>query len=127
MDRISRSSQGGEGLWFGGLGLSLLLFADDVVSLSSSVCDLQCSLDYFAVECEMAGMRISTSKSEAMALSRKPMECLLWVGNEFLRQVKEFKYLGVLFASKGRMEREDGKRIGQYCICFIAPLSQKES
>ena len=40
------------------------------------------------------------------------MECLLQVGNESLPQVKEFKYLGVLFASEGTMEREIGRRIG---------------
>ncbi|KAK5901378.1 hypothetical protein CgunFtcFv8_026256 [Champsocephalus gunnari] len=56
-------------------------------------------------------MRISTSKSEAMVLSRKPMDCPLQVGNESLPQVKEFKYLGVLFSSEGTMEREMGQRI----------------
>uniref|UniRef100_A0A6Q2YV91 Protein kinase domain-containing protein n=1 Tax=Esox lucius TaxID=8010 RepID=A0A6Q2YV91_ESOLU len=71
MDRISRCGRGGEGLQFGGLGISLLLFADDVVLMASSVCDLQHSLDRFAAECEAVGMRISTSKSEAMVLSRK--------------------------------------------------------
>ena len=40
------------------------------------------------------------------------MECQLQVGNESLPQVKEFKYLGVLFASEGTMEREIGRRIG---------------
>ena len=58
-------------------------------------------------------MRISTSKSEAMVLSRKPMDCPLQVGNESLLQVgNEFKYLGVLFSSEGTMEREMGRRIG---------------
>ncbi|KAK5888457.1 hypothetical protein CesoFtcFv8_014550 [Champsocephalus esox] len=56
-------------------------------------------------------MRISTSKSEAMVLSRKPMDCPLQVGNESLPQVKELKYLGVLFSSEGTMEREMGRRI----------------
>ena len=50
-------------------------------------------------------MRISTSKSEAMA-------CPLRVGGETLPQVEEFKYLGVLFTSEGRMEREIDRRIG---------------
>ncbi|KAL3041038.1 hypothetical protein OYC64_011923 [Pagothenia borchgrevinki] len=57
-------------------------------------------------------MRISTSKSEAMVLSRKPMDCPLQVGTESLPQVKEFKYLGVLFSSEGTMECEMGRRIG---------------
>ena len=34
-------------------------------------------------------MRISTSKSEAMVLSRKSVDCLLRVGNESLPQVKD--------------------------------------
>ncbi len=40
------------------------------------------------------------------------MDCPLQVGNESLPQVKELKYLGVLFMSEGTMEREIGQRIG---------------
>ena len=40
------------------------------------------------------------------------MECLLRVGNEFSPQVKEFKYLSVLFMSEGTIEWEVGRRIG---------------
>lgn len=83
----------------------------DLGCISMVEADLQHSLDQFAAECEVVGMRISTSKSEAMVLSRKPVDCLLQVGNEPLPQVKEFKYLGVLFASEGTMEREIGLRI----------------
>ena len=41
MDRISRRSQGVEGVRFGDLRIGSLLFADDVVLLASSSCDLQ--------------------------------------------------------------------------------------
>ncbi|KAK0142406.1 hypothetical protein N1851_019850 [Merluccius polli] len=75
-------------------------------------CDLQLSLDRFAADCEAAGMRISTSKSESMVLNRKRVECTLRVGDEILPQVEEFKYLGVLFRSEGRLEREIDRRIG---------------
>ncbi|KAK0154371.1 putative uncharacterized transposon-derived protein F52C9.6 [Merluccius polli] len=34
------------------------------------------------------------------------------IGDEILPQVEEFKYLGVLFTSEGRMEREINRRIG---------------
>lgn len=44
-------------------------------------------------------MRISTSKSEAMVLSRKRTDCPLWV-------VEEFRYFWVLIMSAGKMERE---------------------
>ncbi|KAI3363688.1 hypothetical protein L3Q82_001312 [Scortum barcoo] len=63
-------------------------------------------LEWFAAECEAAGMRISTSKSEAMVLDldRKRVACPLRVGGEVLPQVEEFKYLRVLFTSEGKME-----------------------
>ena len=59
----------------------------------------------------MAGMKISTSKSEAMVLSQKTMDCPLQVGGEWLPQVEKFKYVKVLLMSKGKMEREIDRRI----------------
>nr|XP_049618290.1 E3 SUMO-protein ligase PIAS2 isoform X1 [Syngnathus scovelli]XP_049618292.1 E3 SUMO-protein ligase PIAS2 isoform X1 [Syngnathus scovelli]XP_049618293.1 E3 SUMO-protein ligase PIAS2 isoform X1 [Syngnathus scovelli] len=112
MDRISRRSRGVEGVRFGDLSIASLLFADDVVLLASSGRDLQLSLERFAAECEAVGMRVSTSKSESMVLDRKRVECPLRIGDEILPQVEEFKYLGVLFTSEGRMEREIDRRIG---------------
>ncbi|KAK3573216.1 hypothetical protein QTP86_015137, partial [Hemibagrus guttatus] len=112
MDRISRRSQGLEGIQFGDHRISSLIFADDVVLLALSSLDLQHALGRFAAECEAAGMRVSTSKSEAMVLDRKKVACTLQVGGEVLPQVEEFKYLGVLFTSEGRMDREIDRRIG---------------
>ena len=88
------------------LHLSSLLFADDVVVLAPSHQDLKHALGRFAAECEAAGMRISTSKSETMILSQKRVAFPLQVGGEFLPQVEEFKYLRVLFTSEERMERK---------------------
>ena len=44
-----------------------------------------------------------------MVLSWKRVDCPLWVGGESLPQFEEFKYLGVFFASQGKMEREIGR------------------
>ena len=107
-------------VWSALPAVSRMLFADDVVLLASSGCDLQLSLERFAAECEAAGMRISTSKSETMVLSRKIVECSLRVGNEILPQVEEFKYLGVLFTSEGRMERKIDRRIGAASAVLLA-------
>ncbi len=112
MDRISRS-QGPEGVRFGDHTFLSLLFADDVVLLAPSDQDLRKALGRFAAECEAAGMRINTSKSEAMVISRKNVACPLQVGGEFLPQVEEFTYLGVLFTSERRMEWEIKRRIGE--------------
>lgn len=48
-----------------------------VSRLASSVCDLQRSLGQFAADCRAAGIRISTSRSEAMVLCRKTVDCSL--------------------------------------------------
>ena len=112
MDRISRRSRGEESVRFGDLRIASLLFADDILLLATSDRDLQHALGRFAAECEAVGMRVSTSKSEAMVLCRKMVECSLRVGSELLPQAKEFKYLGVLFTSEGKMEREMDRRIG---------------
>ncbi|KAK3535695.1 hypothetical protein QTP70_020572, partial [Hemibagrus guttatus] len=91
MDRISRRSQGLEGVWFGDHRISSLIFADDVVLLAPSSLDLQHALGRFAAECEAAVMK------EAMVLDRKKVVCTLQFGGEVLPQVEEFKYHGVLF------------------------------
>ncbi|KAK3558133.1 hypothetical protein QTP86_009867 [Hemibagrus guttatus] len=111
MDRISRHSQGLEGVRFGDHRISLLIFADDVLLAPSSL-DLQHALGHFAAKCEAAGMRVSTSKSEAMVLDRKKVACTLQVGGEVHPQMEEFKYLGVLFTSEGRMDCEIDRRTG---------------
>ena len=77
MERISRCSQAAERIKFGGLQIPSLLFADGTVLLALSNSDLQLSLEPFAAECQMAGMRISTSKSKAMVLSWKRVDCPL--------------------------------------------------
>ena len=81
--------------------------------------DLQLSLGRFAAVCEAAGMKISTSKSEAMVLSRKRVECSLRVGEEVLPQVEEFKYLWVLFTVRVGW-RWIGGRL-QYCRSSTGP------
>ncbi|KAK0132165.1 Retrovirus-related Pol polyprotein from type-1 retrotransposable element R2 [Merluccius polli] len=112
MDKISRRSRGEENVRFGNLRIASLLFADDVILLASSDRDLQHALGRFAAECETVGMRVSTSRSEAMVICRKTVNCSLRVGSKLLPQVKEFKYLGILFSSEGKMEREMDRRIG---------------
>ncbi|KAK3516271.1 hypothetical protein QTP70_007251 [Hemibagrus guttatus] len=88
------------------------LFAAHWTSQVPSGLDLQHALGRFAAKCEAAGMRVSTSKSEAMVLDRKKVACTLQVGGKVLPQVEEFKYLGVLFTSEGRMDHEIDRRIG---------------
>lgn len=101
MDRISRNRVS----WVSSLGtLELRGFADDVVLLASSDCELQHTLGECTADCEAAERRISTSKSKVMVFCRKTVECSLQVGSELLPQVKHFKYLWVLFTIDGKTE-----------------------
>ncbi|KAI3371769.1 hypothetical protein L3Q82_024322 [Scortum barcoo] len=113
MDRISRRSQGPEGVRFGNHRISSLLFADDVVLLASSSQDLQHVLERFAAECEAAGMRISTSKSEAMVLAAgKGWRALFrWVERSCLRW-RSSSISGSCSRVRQTMEREIDRRIG---------------
>lgn len=56
-----------EGLCFGGIRVSAVLFANVVVLLASSGGDLQLSLEQFAAECEAVGFKIGTSVSETFS------------------------------------------------------------
>jgi len=104
MDRILRRSRGEKSVWF--------WFAADVVLLASSSHDLQHTLKQYAAECEIAGMTVSSSKSDAMVLNWKKEECSLRVMDESLPQAEEFKYFAILFMNDGELELEMDRQIG---------------
>ena len=90
-----------------------MLFADDLVLLASRKVDLQHSLDRFETACDLAVMKISTSKTEVLCISRQPMTCNLTVSGEHLKQMEKFKYLGIAFTSDGKQDNELDTRIGK--------------
>lgn len=78
--------------------------SDTVVLLASSANDLRHKLERFA-----AGMRIGTSKSEAMGPCWRTLGRSLWLcGERLLSQAKEFTSLGVLFSDGKIVERKFG-------------------
>ena len=93
--------------------ISQLLFADDLVLLSSAESGLQRALDRFADARDNAGMKISTAKTEVLHLSRNPGQCVLQMNGATLKQVEEFKYLGVVSTSDRRQDKELDTRIGK--------------
>ena len=83
-----------------------LLFADDLVLFDSTQNGLQQALDRFSDACSVAGMKISTTKTETMCLSKQPKQCSLQIDEVPLKQSEKFKYLDVSFTSDGRQNRE---------------------
>ena len=111
-----------------------MLFADDLVLLSSTESGLLRALNSFADACDTTGMKISTPKTEVLHLSRNPDHCVLQVNGATLNQVEKFKFLGVGFTSDGRQDEELDTRIGKasavmralhYSVVMKRELSKK--
>ena len=79
-----KAQPGEESVQFWDLRSASLLFADDVVLFGLLGHDLQHALGWFAVECEVATMRVSASKSTPTVLCRKKTDCSVWVWGELL-------------------------------------------
>ena len=134
MNWIDKCSQADECATIGNCKISRLLFADDLVLLSSTESGVQCALNSLADTCNTAGMKISTAQTEVFHLSRHPDQCVLQVNGVTLKQVEKFKYLGVAFTSDGRQDEELNTRIGKastvkralhYSVVMKRELSKK--
>ena len=110
MVKLSRTD---ECVTIGRCKICRLLFADDLVLLASSESGIKHALNGFAAACGIAGMKISTSKTEVLHLSRNPVQCFLQVGGVSLKQVEKFKYFGVTFTSDGKQDEELDVRSGK--------------
>ena len=113
MNWIDKCSQADECATYGNCKISRLLFADDLVLLSSTESGFQCVSNSVADACNTAGIKISSAETEVLHLSRNPNQCVVQVNGETLKQVKKFKYHGVAFTSDGRQDEELDTQIGK--------------
>ena len=120
----------------GNCKINRLLFADDLVLLSSTESGLQRALNSFANSCNTARMKISMAKTEVLHLSKNPDQCVLQVNGATLKQAEKFKNLGVAFTSDGRQDEELDTRIGKasaimralhYSVVMKRELSKRRS
>ena len=77
MNWIDKYSQANECATIENYKISRLLFAGDLVLLSSTESGLQRALNSFADACNTAGMKTGTAKTEVLHLSRNPDQCVL--------------------------------------------------
>ena len=85
MDRIVKSESCGR-VKIGECTVQRVLFADDLVLFDSTLNGLQQALERFSNACSVAGMKISTTKTETMCLSRQPKLCSLQIDGVPLKQ-----------------------------------------
>ena len=93
MNWIDECSQADECATIGNCKISRLLFADDLVLLSSTESGLQRALNSFTDARNNAGMKISAAKTDVLHFSRNPDQCVLQVNGATLKHVQKFKYV----------------------------------
>ena len=76
----------------GNCKISRLLFADDLVLLSSTESGLQRTLSSFVDACDTVEIKITTVKTEVLCLSKNSDQCVLQGNGATLKQVEKFKY-----------------------------------
>jgi hypothetical protein len=83
--------------------ISCLLYADDVVLLSTSKNGLQTCLDQLHKYCNIWGLTINQKKTKIIIFNKagRLLNLSFQLGNETLENVRSYKYLGILFSSSG--------------------------
>jgi len=76
-----------------------------LVLMASSSQAFQRTLEKFAAKYEAAGMKVSSSKSEAMVLNQKKVECSLQVGDESLHHFRGVMWVSCSQVMGGWSER----------------------
>ena len=87
----------------------MLLFADDTTILSSNLIDLQDNLKTLHKYCENKKLKVNSTKTEIVVLSKggraKKLNTISY-DNSVLNVVKQYKVLGVMFASSRSFQKE---------------------
>ena len=134
MNWINKCSQADERATIGNCKISRLLFANDLVLLSSTESGIQRAKNSFPDARNTAGTKISTAKTEVLHFSRNPDQFVLHVIGATLKQIEKFKYLGVAFTSDERQDEELDTLIGKasavmrglrYSVVMKRELSKK--
>ena len=105
----------------GGHIINNLRYADDTVLIARNETELQKLVDRVVTESNNKGLSLNIKKTEVMTISKKHIlpKCTITVNETELRQVQQFKYLGVLVTSDGRCRSEIKSRIGQAKTSFL--------
>ena len=83
-----------------------ILFADDPSLMNEDENNLQLHTMALNLACNKQNMKISTSKTEVMKISRDPGTLEIYVDVFKLKQVSEFKCLGSIYTADRRLDRE---------------------
>ena len=113
-EMIMRHIEDMEGFRVGGCNINNVRYADDTVLIADSAEKLQRLIDRVDSAGEELGLKINRGKTECMVISKRNPPPLfdLEIGNESIKKVHQFKYLGSILGEDGRCEQEIRTRIG---------------
>lgn len=119
-ENIMRTIQDLPGISIGGYNINNLRYADDTVLIANSEVNLQKLVSTINTESERLGLTLNKKKTEVMVISKKPdiPNCRIVLGNEILKQVHNFKYLGSWVTSDGKCETDIKARIAMARTAF---------
>ena len=103
-----------EGFRIGGTIVNNLRYADDTVIVAESEEQLQRLINVVVAKREEEGLHLNSAKSFSIvfSISITTPACHIDVHGNILEQVQSFIYLGSLFSSNARCEKEIRRRIG---------------
>ena len=89
-------------------------YADDGVTITKTREQLQEAVNIWNEVLIRKGMKINKIKTEVMMVGRIRQECNIYIEEQQLKQIEDFKYLGVIVNEKSLQEKEIINRITQY-------------
>ena len=116
----------GLGINVGEAKLSILLYADDIVTVVYNEQDMQILLDKLHDWCKHWRVLINTGKSKVMHFRtsrRKRSEFQFHIGDNILELIEKYKYLGAMFTEKNdftlnaeNLARGGGRALGSVIV-----------
>ena len=103
-----------DGLRIGGRVLNNIRYADDTVLVAESMERLQALVNVVDAASEEKRLKINREKTECKVVSKKSEspECIITIGQEAIRKVEQFQYLGSVVTADARCTTEIKRRIG---------------
>ena len=111
---IMREIEDMEGFRIGGKGVNNLSHADDTVILPESEQQLQQLINTVVTKSKLKGPHLKSTTSFTMVFSKAKVNpaCSVSVHGNVLGQVHSFVYLGSMFKSNARSDKEIRKELG---------------
>lgn len=95
-------NQSDDPISLGSTQISCLLYADDLILMSSTKAGLQSCIDKLSDYCTMNCLTVNLKKTQTMVFGRgKPPKLDIYFRNHLIEQVDKYKYLGLIFSANG--------------------------